>query len=227
MGNKDKLYLHEEVLLLALKDYEGTVASGSRFMYAIGGAILSELLMCGRIEVDQRTKRKLLKVTDFKPTGDPCLDDCLERMTNSRLPYNMQGWLSKFAFTKRLKDLVADGLVRRGILKADEGRVLLLFSRKTYPEIDPAPERAIVERLRKAIFSDTGKVGAHTLLLISLARSTDLLTMVFDKRDLKDRKHRIDELVAQEPAGKAATQAIQAAQAAVAMMVIMPTVIHS
>jgi hypothetical protein len=227
MGNTDKLYLQEEILLLALKDYEGTIASGSTFMYAVGGAILSELLMCGRIEVDQLTKRKLLKVIDSKPTGDRCLDECLERMDSSKSQYNMQGWLAKFAYTKRLKDLVADGLVRRGILKADEGRVLLLFTRKTYPEIDPMPERAIIERMRRVIFDDSKKADAHTLLLISLARSAHLLTMVFDKRDLKERKHRLDDLVAQEPTGKAATQAIQAAQAAVAMMVVIPTVINS
>jgi len=225
--NAEKLYLHEEVLLIALKDYEGTVASGSTFMYAVGGAILSELLMSGRIEVDQKTKRKLIKVVDSTPTGDPCLDDCLQRIDQAGAQYNMQGWLSKFAFTKRLKDVVAASLVRRGILKADEDRVLLLFKRKIYPEINPAPERAIIERMRNAIFSDVGKVEAHTILLISLARSANLLPMVFDKRDLKKRKERIEQIVDQEPAGKAATQAIQAAVAAAAMIAVMPVVMNS
>lgn len=32
------LYLHEEIMLLALRDKEGTVASGTMYNFAIGGA---------------------------------------------------------------------------------------------------------------------------------------------------------------------------------------------
>ena len=46
MTNQSSLYLHEEVMLLALRDEEGTVASGTMYQYAIGAAILAEMAGC-------------------------------------------------------------------------------------------------------------------------------------------------------------------------------------
>lgn len=227
MRKTESLYLHEEILLLALRDRKGTVASGSMFMYAMGGAVLSELLLHERVAVDESSKKKLLNVVDSRPIGDPPLDDCLNRIATAKRRTTMQGWVSKFANTKGFKERVAEGLCRRGILKADEGTVLLIFKRKIYPEIDPAPERAIIERLRRAIFMEASDIDARTLVLVSLANSANLLNMAFDKSDLKKRKARLKELAAQEPVGKATAQAIAAVQAAVAMMILTTTVISS
>lgn len=38
MEPKNNLFLHEEILLLALKDEEGTNGTGARNNYAVGGA---------------------------------------------------------------------------------------------------------------------------------------------------------------------------------------------
>ena len=226
MRKTETLYLHEEILLLALRDREGTVASGSMFMYAMGGAVLSELLLHERVAVDESSKKKLLNVIDSSPIGDPNLDECLNRMATAKRRTTMQGWVAKLASTKGFKERVAGGLCRRGILKADEGTVLLFFKRKIYPEINPTPENAIIERLRQAIFTDTSDIDARTLVLISLAKSANLLNMIFEKRDLKNRKTRLKKLTAEQAAGKATAQAIAAVQAAfVASMIVTTTVI--
>ena len=44
MSANHSLFLHEEILLLALRDEEGTIA-GAMYQYAIGGALLAELLL--------------------------------------------------------------------------------------------------------------------------------------------------------------------------------------
>ena len=228
MRKTKSLYLHEEVLLLALRDREGTIASGSMFMYAMGGAVLSELLLHERVAVDETSKKKLMNVIDSSAIGDPNLDDCLNRVATAKRRTTMQGWVARFAGTKGLKERVAKGLCRRGILKADEGTVLLFFKRKIYPEINPAPERVIIERMRRAIFTDTSDIDARTLVLVSLANSSGLLNMVFEKRDLKNRKARLKKLATEQPAGKATAQAIAAVQAAlIASMILTTTVIHS
>lgn len=36
-----------------------------------------------------------------------------------------------------------------------EDKVLLFFTRKLYPTIDPRPERRLVDRLRQAVFTDS------------------------------------------------------------------------
>ena len=51
MATRRSLYLHEEILLLALKDEKGTFVAASYEM-ALGGAILAELLLQKRIGIE-------------------------------------------------------------------------------------------------------------------------------------------------------------------------------
>lgn len=221
---QNTLFLHEEILLLALRDEEGTIASGTMYQYAIGAALLAELLLSKRIEVEQSGKRKLVNLISQSPLGEPLIDECLEKVGNAKRRAVLQTWVSRFASVKNLKHRVARQLCRRGILRADEDKVLLIFTRKIYPEVNPGPERELIERLRHAIFTDTRDIDPHTVVLLSLADSTGLLKIVFDKKKLKGRKTRIKQIVDGEITGKAATEAIQAMQAAVMVAVIMPTV---
>ncbi|NNE35358.1 MAG: hypothetical protein HKN13_08985, partial [Rhodothermales bacterium] len=75
----------------------------------------------------------------------------------------------------------------------------------------------IVARLEAAIFTDIRDVSTRTILLTSLADSAGLLSLVFDKNDLKRRKARIKTMVEGEFVGRATTQAVQTAQAALAV----------
>lgn len=52
------------------------------------------------------------------------------------------------------------------------------------------------------------------MILVSLAASADLLSVLFDKRDLKKRKQRIKKLTYGEFLGKASREAVEAANAA-------------
>ncbi len=51
------LYLHEEIMLLALRDEQGTVEYGTNYVYAMCGGILAELLLAGRITVEDNRKK--------------------------------------------------------------------------------------------------------------------------------------------------------------------------
>ena len=152
---QNTLFLHEEILLLALRDEEGTIASGTMYQYAIGAAMLAELLLNRRIAVDESSKRKLVDLVSSTPLGEPLVDECLEKISSAKRRTVLQTWVSRFAGVKSLKHRVAQELCRRGILRADEDKVLLIFTRKIYPEVNPEPERKLIERLRRAIFTDT------------------------------------------------------------------------
>ena len=72
------------------------------------------------------------------------------------------------------------------------------------------------------------------VLLIALAHATGLMRIHFDRRELKDRKERIEQIAKGELVGaatadavRAAEQAVQAAQAAVMTAIIASTVINS
>ena len=224
MTIQNTLFLHEEIMLLALRDEEGTIASGTMYQYAIGAAILAELLLNKRIAVEESRRKKLVNLISSQPLGEPLIDQCLEKISNAKRRASLQTWVLRFSGVKNLKHRVARQLCERGILRADEDKILLLFTRKTYPEVNPEPERKLIERLRQAIFTDSRDIDPRTVVLVSLANSTGLLKVVFDKKKLKGRKARIKEIIDGEITGKAAKEAIQAMQAAVMVCCIMPAV---
>lgn len=218
------LGLHHETMLLALRDQKGTVHTSVHVDFALGGALLAELLLSEKVKiVEPKKNKKLVELVDAKATGDEILDECLQRLANAKRRGSTRDWVMRFARLKKLKARVARELCRRGILREDEDTILLLFKRKIYPEVDPRPERAVLERLRRAIFSDTTKLDPHTVVLVSLAHATGILPKVFPKKELKPRKERIKSLVAGEVSGKAASEAVAAAHAAIVAATVAAT----
>ncbi len=136
----------------------------------------------------------------------------------------MQTWVSRLAGTKNLRHKVARQLCDRGILRADEDKVLFIFTRQVYPEIDPLPEKQIVDRLRTAIFTDHDQLDPRTVVLISLANGADLLNQTFGRKEVRSRKKRIEQIVNGELTGKATKNVIAACQAAVMVAAIMPVI---
>lgn len=226
MTDPNSLSLPEELMLLALHDEDGTIKMGTFYLYAIGGAVLAELLMRDRLRLDS-SKKKTVHLVNAKSLGDPLLDDCLTRVRDSKKQLAAQTWVTKFAGLKDLKHRLAARLCDRGILKADEDKILLLFNRRIYPEINPKPEKEMIERLRQAIFSEADHLDPRTVVLVSLAHSAGLLPMAFDKKDLKARKARIERILEGDALAAATQEAIEAVQAALFVAVIMPAITTS
>lgn len=216
MALQPSLFLHEEILLLALHDEKGTIGFGSTYAYAVGGAILAELLVRGRIEMTGTGKKRYVQLLDPTPIGEPLLDESLSRIAAAKRRGTLATWVSRFAGSRQLQHRLADGLCRRGILRAEEKEVLLFFKRRIYPALDPKPEQEVIDRLEEAIFT-AAAVDPRTTVLLSLANSAQLLPLVFDKKALKARRERIEALATHEELGSAVQGAIEAVQ--VAMMV--------
>ena len=221
------LQLHEEIMLLALRDREGTVHSGSSYIFALGGAVLSELMMAGRLEVFQDGKHERVRAVDATPVGDPLLDEWLEAIAEREKPRTLRDWVGRVAHTKDLKHRVALGLCRRGILRTDEDKVLWIFTRKIYPELDPGPEREVKERMERAIFGGSESVAPRTAVLIALAHHSGILKSVFARERLKRHENAIERITSGERVGDATQEAIQAMQAAVVTSAIIPAVVAS
>ncbi len=228
MRRGNSLYLHEEIMLLALRDREGTVFSGTHVQLRDRGG------RPGRApdgEADRRRSRQERRIRQGPEPGAgrrppdrrmPRPSSRGRRGATSSRPGSRSSPKRKTSNTGW-----RSSLVRRGILRIDEDKVLGIFTRKIYPEIDPGPERELIERLRQAIFGDIGEVDPRTAVLLSLAKSADLLKLVFEKKQLKGRKARIEQVVNGEMTGKATQEAIQAVQAAILVACIMPAIIAS
>jgi len=197
------------------------VACGSYYQLAMGGGIAADLWLARRIGI-QASRSRLVDLDSPTRLGDDILDEAISRIVGVRRRASLKRWVSRFSQLPRLKHRVAEGLCRRGILREDIGRILLIFSRKIYPERDPRAERDIIARLHKAIFTGAGTPDPRTTTLLSLAHHADLLRMHFDERELKARRHRIETLVAGDPIGEAVRVCVQDAQTAATVAAITP-----
>jgi hypothetical protein len=223
-SNNNRLHLYEEVLLLALRDKEGSLHFGVHYQFALAGALVAELMLTRRITIDTNGRRKFIVLADGTPTGDEILDTCLEKLRAAKRRQQVQTWVRRFSAIPRLKHRAASSLVKRRILKMEEDQILFLFRRKLYPEIDPRPEKRILDKMHEAIFTEKREIDPHTLVLIAICDSTGLLRANFDKKRLRDRKSRIKQIVQAELVGKATREAVEAMQAAVMVATIIPAV---
>lgn len=224
MNDRPELWLHEEVLLLALKDEKGTPHS-SMYTIGMGGAILAELLLDERFVLEEKPRNKPLKpgkkpsylvaIDNPKPLADPILDECLHRVVTSKKPRSPQDWVTRFGQLKDLRRRVAVGLCRKGILREREDRILVLFRRTAYPTLDGAAERRVVDRLQEAVVGDSMDLEARTAVLVALANGTGILKHVLGKDVVKQRKDRLKEIGEGDIVGEATKAAVEAAQAAI------------
>ncbi len=220
MSETRKLRLHAQVLLLVLRAKEGTVAGAPMYQYAVAGGILAELLLAKRLGVKaggRKGKKWLVHLNSTTSTSDAVLDECLSKVKAAGKPKSPGHWVVKFASTGKLKRRVAARLVDLGILRADRKKVLWVFDREIFPEVDHSAETEIVSRLEIAIFTDSPEVDQRTILLVSLLYAADILKLVFDKKRLKPRKDRITTMIDGEVVGRATREAIESVRTTLAL----------
>ena len=219
MANTIRLY--QAVMLLALSEERGTM-NGAYVEYATAAALLSELLMHERIAIEADNKNKV-SVVDDASTDDALLDEALGQIKSAKRQRKLQDWVQKLGQLKDLKHKVAQSLADAHIVAAEKEKVLWLFERRVYPELNPEPEQQIREAMRSAVMSDD-EVEPRVAILVALANSAKLLPQVFTKQELKQRKKRIEQLEKGEMVSTAAKQAVAAIEAAVMVAAIMPAI---
>lgn len=212
--NDAELFLHEQVMLLALRDETGTMEAEAKwYRHALGGAILAELILRERIRINDAAERRI-EIVEKLPMEEPVLDEALAIAAQGDLERKSEDLVELFAGLRELKHKVAGALCSRGILSDSRETIFLLFTRKVYPEIDHGPEERVISALRSAIFSEKKEVDARTSILLSLASASGLLKVHFDEGDLVKRAPRIQEIATGSLLRGATRAAIEAMEAA-------------
>jgi hypothetical protein len=222
-----KLSIPEEILLLALREREGTMIHGGQSRFALSGAVFGELLLRGKLDVDTSSRRRLVTIRNASETGDALLDEFVKQVAVSPRRASLQTWITRCA-RGGLKDRLAAGLCDRGILRAENKKILGLFRRVVYPEANAGPEREIRTRIGRAIESDSAPVDEKTTILVSLAFYGGLLRSILAPGQLKSRRARVRQIVAGDLAGPAVKAAIDAMDAGViAAVSVVPIITPS
>jgi len=219
----DDLTLYEDIFLLGLKEEDGKVHPKATFLPSIlAGGLMMELVLRKAIHIETSGK-KLVHVMQNPISGPAMLQECLDIISDTKKKRRLTYWIQRLSQIKDLKERVGMELVEKGVLRAEEGKLLWIFSRVHFPELDPHPERDLIQTLRQALEGD-GPVAARTALLIGLTSKSGLLEIPFQKSELKLWKARIEQLSQGNHVGQATKEVIAAAQAAIIIAATMPAI---
>lgn len=204
------LTVYEAITLLALRDQKGTLVCGHPRL-RIAASVLAQLVLEGLVEVPDR--KKPIGVIQSAPS-DPILADALAFILEKNL--SAKAFIEKQANNRGLVDKIAEQLVDRRILTANEKPVLFFWSTTVYPTVNPAPETRLKDHIRQTL--ERGRdIDEPTAAVLAIAGYDDLLLRNFDKAWLKGHKARIADLRNDSAIGRALKAIIEEL---VAVMVI-------
>jgi hypothetical protein len=207
----------EDLLLLVTDDATGKPIVGSTELeHGLAGALLLELAMSGRVDVDKRTgfgRSDRVVVTDASRTGDSVLDDALSRIAEKpRKPESVVAGLRK-GLRARLYERLAD----HGILRIEQGRVLGLFPSTRWPAVDSAHERRLRQALDDVLVvgvEPQPRIGAIISLLFAIKAVPKVVGSRENKRAVQARAKAITDGAWAAAAVRKAVEAVNAATVA-------------
>ncbi|MEV2272798.1 GOLPH3/VPS74 family protein [Nonomuraea africana] len=188
----------EEVLLLAHSEQDGKQLIGSTELdAALGGAVLAELAVEGRIELSQ----KRVVVKDAGRGGDPELDAAMARIIEDGKERKPAWWVAKLGKGK-LRTRLLTRLADTGVLTQERGKVLGIFPTTRWPEADGRVEAEI--RARVAAVLGGADPDERTAVLIAVLHAAKLDRKAFPGAS----KERIKEITEGAWAGEAVAKTI-------------------
>ncbi|WP_430790261.1 GOLPH3/VPS74 family protein [Actinoplanes sp. G11-F43] len=163
------MLLVEDLMLLLLDDDTGVPAAAGTLPYALGGAVLVELALLGRVETDGRKVHAV---------GDGVLDDPLLREAYDKIAEKPRGAQSLLLHIGgSLWEPVIDRLIDQGMIRRDKKRILGVFKMKTLPATEARHETEVRDRIRSVLVDGT-EPDSRTAALIALLSSSGALPML-------------------------------------------------
>lgn len=213
----------EDLLLLLTDDDTGkAVVDTTRLDLALGGAVLVELIDRGHLDLTGEGRKQRVVVADATPTGDPVLDEALARVVDRQRTSTPQDWVPRLA--RNVRGALWERLVERGILRAEEGRILGIFPTRSWPAADSAHEDALRRGLHGVLVLEQ-RATPEEATLVALLDAIDVVPKVLaadgvDRRTLKARAKQVAE---GQLAGATVKKAVEAATAAVVAVMVATT----
>ena len=200
LNRSDQLTLMEEVALLALDDQSGRPLDlpGNALGFGLAGAIILELSLAGSVDTDLQQ----LTVVNPGATADELLNPWLGLFQAAPHPKSVMFWLRELALRRdEIHQAAIDRLIRRGILRRDEQRLLWVFKVRGYPTVDGTERIEVRTRLRQLILSND-LPSPRDAILLSLIHGCGLSRHLFAELDLETHKNRLEVLAKTDLVGR-------------------------
>lgn len=212
------LALFEEMFLLCIHEEKGTVIASkdNDLRYGLGGAVLAELALIGKINLKDNQRLVLLDAT---PTEDDILTEALETIATSEKERKTGYWINVFSEKPdKLRKRLAKRLIEKGVVIEEDGRLQWVIPAAISPEQSASAKYIMKNRIRDLTLA-SAQAELREIALLSLVKASNLLDVIFikDERKLADR--RIHELVVAEALKNPAMQTIEAIAVAVESVV--------
>jgi golgi phosphoprotein 3 len=188
------LTLFDKLIILSLHDEECTVlpSVAKRLELGVGGAILAELTLLGKVCVGSSGK---LEVVDSSEVGDKVLDKALNHFQGfkqgRKVNYCVE--LLNGEFGKHQKKLVGR-LVSESVLSRGENGLSWVMPYADSPNPNISAKYFIKSHLRELVLT-RGEPELTDLALLDLAKSSKLLSLIFTKDERKTAQRWIYTLV--------------------------------
>lgn len=220
------LLICESLFLITHDDDSGRGDGTLAIDNGLAGALLLDLASDELVVGDGTT----IEPAPACETDDPLLAEALGVLRKSDRPRSAEHWVQ--TLPRELKPLgakVGGSLVGRGILEQEQKKVLGLIPTTRWPEVDPAPERELRERLTR-VLEDGAEPDPHTGLLIAILSPLGLVPKVVAKEHRKEAGRRAKAIAESDLAGPtsaAVKSAVDAIQLAVMTAVIVPAAVSA
>ncbi len=192
----------EEIYLLALDEDRGKIMPDARnpvLGTAIVAAILVELAFLNKITTDNDH----IYILDTKAEKSPILNDVLKILKTSekKIAKIKRVLKALMSHAKRLEKMVLAELIKKGILKEVDDKILWIFPDRRYPLIDNKEIVNVETRIRRLILSND-EVAPKDAALISLLQASKLFKKILSEEECIHYKERIKQLTEMSNIGK-------------------------
>jgi len=206
------LTLPESLFLLALDDERGSLRYDGHHAliclhYALAGAVLGKLVLCGYLTVEQQQ----LVVLNPPPVGDSLLDEALQQIERAHQPRSLCYWVERLRHTLRdMQRRLGDELADIGVVRPEQHRVFGVLHSRRYPVLDCRLKSMLTHDLSQAALAQAAP-EPRTRLLLCLASCAEVLQDQFAECNgaaAEAVARRLAALVAAEPVAAAVAKTI-------------------
>jgi len=167
---QENLLIVEELMLLLLDDDGASIAGAGTLHYTLSGAVLVELALLGRVDIDETSGGALSRLNGpiVRPVGEePIPDPVLRAAFDVVAEREQRVQPLLLALSKNLLPTLLDRLENRGLIRKERKRVLGIFRTTRWPAEDERHEEDLRGRIRAAL-EDGEEPDTRTAAVIGL-----------------------------------------------------------